>query len=55
MTIDDLQLVPDLHERGAYYDRLGNRWVFASHAEYAAARCQQVIGWLTRGTLLCFL
>ena len=51
----DLQLTPDPHDSHAFYDRLGNRWVFHCHAEYLAARRAQLIDWLATDALLCFL
>lgn len=55
MTLSDLALIPAPLDGGALYDRFGNRYLFASHREYAHARRAQIISWLTKRTPLCFL
>ena len=53
MSAFDLE--PDPLDHHAYYDRMGNRYIFHSHKEYKIARDAQIIAWLAKGITPYFL
>jgi hypothetical protein len=55
MSLDDYRLVPDPLDSHAYYDWVGNRYVFTCHEEYEVARRIHLIDWLTGHCVLLFM